>query len=179
MSIHLPDVTESTLPPRRDTSRLHTRHRELMQRLVAGEPLASAARDLGFSMAAAKAVAKSPLFQKELQRMQTELTLHLYDAMAELKGLQPDAVDALRDVVNLKANPALRLAAARQILDRTGVGTVKQVKVDHTTLSYEERLQIVQQGGELPTQERYVEIEGFTETKILSGSDLNVEDTDS
>jgi len=172
-----PSATD-ILPPR--IASITTRHRELMHRLLLGEPLKHAAAECGFSYNTARYVVRSPLFRKELERMQTELNLNLYDAVAELRSLQPDAINALKEVANLQHRPDLRLNAAREILDRTGLGARKTITVDstHTTMSYEERLQVIHQGGELPDTERYVKVEGFTEARVLEGSELAETDDD-
>lgn len=169
-----PSATD-LLPPR--LASITTRHRELMHRLLLGEPLSHAAAECGFTPSTAKYIAKSPLFRRELERMQTEMNLNLYDAAIELRKLQPKAIQALGEVADLQHRPDLRLSAAKEILDRTGLGVKKTLQIDSThtttTMSYEERLQVIHQGGELPDTERYVKVEGFTEARVLEGEELS------
>ena len=67
-------------------------------------------------------------------------------------------------------------------MDRTGLAAKKTVQVDSThtttTLSYEERLQVIHQGGELPDSERFVKVEGFVEARVLAGTELSESDAE-
>lgn len=155
-------------------TRLHTWHRELMRRLLVGEKLSIAAKALGVSETSAKRVSRSPLFRSEMDRLHDLLDTHYCDAVVELKMMQLEAVEALRDTVRLTERPELRLRAAVEILDRTGVTrvSVTKVEVDKRVLSYEERLQVIQQGDTLSEADRYIEVTDYQEPRVLSGTDL-------
>jgi len=142
-----------------------------MRRIAIGEDLNLVARDLGFSPQSVRSVIKSPFFQQELQEMQAKLDKATYDAMRELRGLQPDAVTTLRQLVKNKKRPDLRLAAAREILNRTGINAPAQVEISRTEhISYEQRLQIAT--DDKPKQIDYID----SEVTVLSGEELEKTD---
>ena len=153
--------------------RLHTWHRELMRRVAVGEEPSKVAKELGFSVANAQQLVKSPLFQQELAKMQARLDESLYDAFSEIRNLQPEAVLALKQLVKNKRRPDLRLAAAREILNRSGINAAQQVEISETAhLSYEQRLEIASD----PPQPRLEYLN--SEIKVLSGAELEATDAE-
>ena len=103
--------------------------------------------------------------------MQAKLDEATYDAVKELRNLQPDAVTTLKQLVKNKKRPDLRLAAAKEILNRTGINAPAQVEISRTEhISYEQRLQIA--NDDKPKQLDYID----SEVTVLSGEDLEKTD---
>lgn len=141
-----------------------------MRRIAVGEEITHVAQDLGFSPSSARRLIKSPLFQKELTIMQSKLDESLYDAFREIRQLQPEAVQTLKQLVKNKKRPDLRLAAAKEILNRTGITAPTQLEVSKTEhISYEQRLQIA---TDEPKQLEYID----SEITVLAGEDLEASD---
>lgn len=119
--------------------KLNTRHRVLMRRLLAGWKLKEACADLGYNLNRASIIVNSPLFKEEMQRMQERLDKAFIEGEKEklasdvvrnkLERLAEKAVDALEAAVERECG-AVRVAAAKEILDRSGYGKTEKREVD-------------------------------------------------
>ena len=119
---------------------LSPRHREAMRRLVAGQPVARIAEDLGYTNTHLARVVRSPLFQRELDRMMARVDQEQYDALANLRRIQPHAVEVYKDLLQQTDYKLLRFNVAKDIFDRTGVETPKETRHVAVTQTYEQRL---------------------------------------
>ena len=119
---------------------LSPRHREAMRQIAAGKTVPVVAESLGYTTAHLHKIASSPLFKRELARMQSRLDQINYDAIAELRRIQPDAIEAYRDLVQQTDYKLLRFNVAKDILDRTGVEQPRPAKQVEITQTYEQRL---------------------------------------
>lgn len=122
-----------------EPDRLGPRHRALMRRLAAGMRLQEACDDLGFSISRASLVVNSPLFKAEMEKMQADLNKGFVDAEGEKISMSTDPTRiALSDAAEIAArtlrgalddvNPAVRVSAAKDILDRTGYAKEDKIK---------------------------------------------------
>jgi len=119
---------------------LNPRHREAMRRLVAGQPVGRVAEDLGYNVGHLNKIIRSPLFKRELERMQAKADLAHYDALAKLRCIHPKAVEAYTDLVEQTDFKQLRFNVAKDIFDRTGVEAAKTTQHREVVETYEQRL---------------------------------------
>jgi len=119
---------------------LSPRHREAMRRLSAGQAPATVARELGYSSSHLSTIMSSPLFKREMERMQARADQIHYDALAELRAIQPHAVEAYKDLLQQTEYKLLRFNVAKDVLDRTGVEAPKVVHQVQATQTYEQKL---------------------------------------
>jgi len=133
------EKAESTI--RLQPKRISPRHRALMRRLASGMQPRDAAEDLGFSLARVSIVINSPLFQEELKLMQEEINSE--HAKAEANRITADPVRALLSESAIKAARtldgalsdgagAVRVSAAKDILDRNGYAKEDNVNMRHS-----------------------------------------------
>jgi hypothetical protein len=124
---------------------LSARHREAMRRLASGIPAPQVAEDLGYTLDHFYKIARSPLFKREMERMQARLDQAAYNAMSELRKIHPAAVNAYRDLIEQTEYKQLRFNVAKDLLDRTGV-TSPRVGISQSIVqTYEQRLSEVKQ----------------------------------
>jgi DNA-binding CsgD family transcriptional regulator len=119
---------------------LQPRHREIMRRKLIGQSNKQIAEELGLSQSRVSIIVSSPLFKLELERMMQQADDQVFDAMSKLRELQPGAVSVLHESMNQHEFPHLRLKAAIQVLDRTGVNSPKQIQLQHSGQTFEQRL---------------------------------------
>jgi DNA-binding CsgD family transcriptional regulator len=123
-----------------ETSWLRPRHREIMRRKLLGQSNKQIAEELCLSQNRVSVITNSPLFKLELERMMQQADDQVFDAMGKLRELQPDAVNVLHESMNQHEFPHLRLKAAIQVLDRTGINSPKQIQLQHSGQTFEQRL---------------------------------------
>ena len=145
---------------------LSPRHREAMRRIAAGQTVPAVAKDLGYTTAHLHKIASSPLFKRELARMQSRLDQINYDAVAELRRIQPDAVEAYRDLINQTDYKQLRFTVAKDLLDRTGVEAPKPSKEVIVTQTYEQKL------SEVKASYTVVHNTGESPIEVMGGEEL-------
>lgn len=117
--------------PNMGTPRVHHRH---MARLFAsGFTPTEVAEATGFSCCQVTKIQASPLFQKEIARIEALADASACDLRADLQSLAmkaicnleediriADGLDSARDLTNFERN--LRLKASTDVLDRVGLG---------------------------------------------------------
>jgi len=111
-----------------------------MRRKLLGQSNKQIAEELGLSQSRVSIIVSSPLFKLELERMMQQADDQVFDAMSKLRELQPGAVSVLHESMNQHEFPHLRLKAAIQVLDRTGVNSPKQIQLQHSGQTFEQRL---------------------------------------
>ena len=128
------ELAESTINAR--PNKVTPRHRALMRRLVSGMTLSQASEDLGFTVGRASVIVNSPLFQDEMKRMEGELREEFVEREADKSA---DAVRvSLTESAEIAArtlkgalddeSAAVRVSAAKDILDRTGYAKEDKIK---------------------------------------------------
>jgi DNA-binding CsgD family transcriptional regulator len=123
-----------------ETSWIRPRHREIMRRKLVGQTNKQIAEEMGLSQNRVSVIVNSPLFKLELERMMQQADEQVFDAMSKLRELQPDAVNVLHESMHQHEYPHLRLKAAIQVLDRTGINSPKQIQLQHSGQTFEQRL---------------------------------------
>lgn len=103
---------------------LRPHHRSMARMMVQqGLTPTQLATAFGFSPAQISIITNSPLFQVELRRLEDMADLGMVDVGAELKALQPRALEVLsEDLHKPGIDPKIRNNTALEILDRTGFG---------------------------------------------------------
>lgn len=119
---------------------LSPRHREAMRLVASGMPLNEVADRLGYSRSRLYQVTRSPLWQRELDKLMGRLDNQAYDAMAAVRALQPQAVNTYKDLLECELYEELRFKIAKDILDRTGVTAPTVSHSITASQSYEQEL---------------------------------------
>lgn len=145
---------------------LSPRHREAMRRLAMGTPIGKVAEDLGYSVSHLTKISKSPLFLREMERMQTRLDQASYNAMQELRKIHPKAVQAYEDLISQTEYKQLRFNTAKDLFDRTGVVAARYAQSIEAVQSYEQRLAEVKAKYTVTTHEEPSPI------KVMGGEHL-------
>lgn len=109
------------------TNGLNTRHRDLMRELAGGATNAQAASRCNFSIGRVLQLKASELFARELMRMEDEIDEKVEDRIADdksvsqtLKDASPLAATTLVTAATTGAMNSMRVASAKDLLDRTG-----------------------------------------------------------
>ncbi len=119
-------------------------HDDLMQRIVAGQTFDEMAGELNMTAAYLKVVAGSTLFQAKLKEIRNE---H-YKAIGErLESFSHEALDKIVEKMRNAKQDAIQLAAAREILDRSGY-----VKVDKSLSVVADAEAIIRELGRLKNE---------------------------
>jgi hypothetical protein len=135
-----PIVARDPDKPAQYITKIVAKHREMLRRVALGEQPQEIADSMGLTKRRVNAIINSPLFKLNLEEFQAKLDADAYDVMSELRAIQPDAVDAIKDSITQLDLPNLRFQAARDLLNRTGATVPKQFEVKKFTESYEQRL---------------------------------------
>jgi len=108
--------------PKYALQNLRPHHRQIMFRLVAGEKQVDIALDLGLTTTRLSIICRSPLFQKELKKLEDKV----YDNVVATRGtisdrvskLQPTALTVIEDMMKSKTTgKALKRQCANDILE--------------------------------------------------------------
>lgn len=109
--------------PAQPITRIDTRHREIMRRLLAGERQVDIAAEMNISQSRLSIVINSPIFISEFGKLEAELQQHyiskVSDISAQIQMMQPDALRVLHWIMlrDPKATLSLRRRCARDILE--------------------------------------------------------------
>ncbi len=143
---------------------LSPRHREAMRLVASGKTIKQVAEQLGYCYARLLQITRSPLWRREMDRLQNRLDTDAYDTMHELRKLQPHCVQGLSDLIQQDEFKSIRLAAIRDVLDRTGVRLPDTASTITQTQTYEEQLSKVQVTYQQTTkQPNYIQVIGGEE----------------
>lgn len=130
------DRTEGYKEQTRLTNGLNTRHRELMRELSGGATIAQASARCNFSVGRIRQLLSSELFAKELSRMEDNIDQKAEDRIADgsvsqtLKEASSGAAKTLVKAATSGEMNSLRVASAKDLLDRTGYKAVDEVVAD-------------------------------------------------
>ena len=109
------------------TNGLNTRHRSLMRELVRGATIAQAAARCEFSIGRVRQLVQTELFKGEMEKMEDNVDEKTEDRLAEdtsvsqtLKDASPKAALTLVEAATTGKMCSLRVASAKDLLDRTG-----------------------------------------------------------
>lgn len=135
-----------------------------MRLIATGMPLLKVAQTLGYSPNRLWQITHSPLWEREMAKLQNKLDTDAYDAMAELRRLQPTAVQTYKDLLEQTTYPSLRQMVAKDVFDRTGVRAPTESCSVTATQSYEQQLaQVRIKYEQTGTPENYIEVLGGEE----------------
>lgn len=104
-------------------------HREIARRLVLGQRQAQIAQDLGISQTRLSIIVNSPLFQRELKRLEELRDSGVGDVFKTLQDIAPVALETVERLMYQSKSEKIKLEAAQAILDRAGFGTTSKVDV--------------------------------------------------
>ena len=121
---------------------LNGRHRALMRKLCAGITLKVAAEELGMCYQSAMTVNRSPLFQKEIKRMQEQIDQlfvageadkdQIYTVRERIKSESPASLDKLLKLRDNAESEGVQERVSMDLLNRAGLKAVEKVEVDAT-----------------------------------------------
>lgn len=107
-------------------------HHEVVRLLLIGMKHVDIANTLGVSEVMVSYTANSAIVQRQLMMMRAARDASAIDISARIKGLLPKAVAVLEETMEESVLPQLRLAAAKDVLDRGGHPAVKGLDVRQT-----------------------------------------------
>lgn len=109
------------VPPKQQLRHLTPRHIRMMEMLALGMPQIEVARRLKISQPRLSIICNSPLFKRELSKLQKRAldraVEDLGDISARVRELQPKALDTLEKIMQSGASANVRRASAKDILD--------------------------------------------------------------
>lgn len=116
--------------------RLTSRHRVLMRLLITGMSQGDAAEVVGMSEPRVSVVARSELFQREMETMRREIDKGVVKEQVDVVGecrraleeLAPTAVKRLGQLLDNAESEGVRARVAGDILDRVGLKGVERVE---------------------------------------------------
>ena len=119
------DQEKATLPtPGRSLEKLRPIHREAIRRLLEGQTVTQAAKDLGLSRRYLSDLkSNDPLFKAELEK---GLVNKDEDVLKRIQLSSYEALDIVREIMRTSKSDAIRLQAAQTILDRAGYSKLEK-----------------------------------------------------
>jgi hypothetical protein len=115
--------------PKQPLREIKLRHEEIMRRLICGESNTRICRALGFSQSRLSVIINSPLFKKELAKLEVKVNGKFVesagDAEKKIEGLKPKAIEILENILTGKepdVAPRLKRDVAKDILELSGMG---------------------------------------------------------
>ena len=121
----LPDEDKATVVvPRGILQQLRPIHREAIRRLLEGQTVTQAAKDLGLSRRYLSDLkSNDPLFKAELEK---GLVNKDEDVLKRIQLTSYEALDVVREIMRTSKSDAIRLTAAQTILDRAGYSKLEK-----------------------------------------------------
>jgi hypothetical protein len=115
--------------PKQPLREIKLRHEEIMRRLICGESNTRICRALNFSQSRLSVIINSPLFKKELAKLEVKVNGKFVesagDAEKKIEGLKPKAIEILENILTGKepdVAPRLKRDVAKDILELSGMG---------------------------------------------------------
>ena len=100
---------------------INHRHREIARRMLLGEKQREIAQALRYSEEHISRIKRSPAFQRLLLEMQTQADKQTFDVVAHMALYAMPAAKQITDTLtDPESPPAVRLAAAKEVLKRIG-----------------------------------------------------------
>lgn len=111
---------------------LQDKTREIARFVLIGWSTNAIADFLGFSKELIQQVRRSSLFRKYVDELQEKRDQSAIDFKADLERLIPEAIESYERVLSgTEGTPALRVKVAGEVLDRSGLGPVRQSVVQN------------------------------------------------
>jgi len=117
------DERSSDSPPRWEVSELNARHREIMRRIIEGATYIEIAEAMGIHKQTVMLVCTSPMFREELGKLESQLDVSVIKRADDLSN---EALDTLKMMMRRGKSEALKVRAAREILDTAGYSKVEK-----------------------------------------------------
>ncbi len=122
-------VLTKDMPPKEpvyDVQKLQSQHREMLRLLAAGYKVIEVARHLGVCITSVYKIRRSTLGSEKLAELQDSRDHSVADITEALRELAPSAISVLDACLQPDIPPSIRLAAAKDTLDRSGFGAVSK-----------------------------------------------------
>jgi len=142
------------------TNGLNARHRQLLRELVGGATPTQAGVRCGYHIGRVRQLMQSPVFMGELEKMEANIDAKFEDEMVDdttsvssiLKNAAPAAARGMVEQSEKSVDEKVKLAARKEILDRTGHKAPEEsiVNIDvNTTEAIEDVLDLLlkREGG--------------------------------
>lgn len=121
---------------RQEPAQLNARHHQILRFHLLGWKNKDIAAHLGVSLMTVTTVVNSSLGRLKTQVMTAELDHTAMEAARRIRQLAPQAVQMVEEIMNSDEAPmAIRLSAAKDLLDRAGLAAPKKVDVNSTSVS--------------------------------------------
>lgn len=121
-------------------------HMELAKKVADGKKYAEISKEIQISQSRLSVLKSNPLFQKYVRKYQRMKDDGYAQAARVLdKGAESAATEVLRMATSLTTEPRIRLDAAKEVLDRAGMGSVgsaKKTPLGADEVSFEQILRI-------------------------------------
>jgi len=122
-------------------------HRELARRIALGQRPVDVAHELGMSPEHASIICRSPVFQRELARLEEMRDKGVTSVEAAYQEIAPVALEQLERTMYKTKSESLKTKIAFGILDRAGFGPVSK-----TNINFKGQLEV--QRSELTAEEK-------------------------
>lgn len=111
---------------------IRPRHSEIARRLILGQTQAQICRELGMNQGRMSLIVNSPLFVREVKRLERERDAVTVDVTRQIREAAPDALEVLQRTMYMGKTERIKYDAARDLLDRAGYSAVQKVAVATT-----------------------------------------------
>lgn len=119
-----------------EPEKLNSRHHQILRLNLLGWKNKDIAERLGVSLVTVTTVVNSSLGRLKTQCMHAELDHTAMEAARQIRRLAPQAVQTVEEIMGDASAPmAVRLSAARDLLDRAGFAAPKKVDINSTSVS--------------------------------------------
>lgn len=109
--------------------KLTSRHMQIMMALVEGQKPSEVCKEFGFTDSRLSVIRATALWKSKEEELTNQ---SLQDSLLRINSLRGSAVDALEDCLDSE-DDRVRLASARDILDRTGIKAGAELAVSGDT----------------------------------------------
>lgn len=125
-------------------------HREIARRLVLGQKVKDIAADLNITPTRISTLVNSPVFKKEIKRLEDQRDVGVSDVTRTLREVAPVCLEQVERLMYNAKSEKVRLSAAQDLLDRAGYGAVNKnlnvnanANVPHGTMTDDELKRLI------------------------------------
>lgn len=149
-------------------------HHNVKRRIFLGQKNIEIARVLGITKEQVSSIRRSPVIQDELKKLQLEADKNVVDVKEAVKLLAPKALRVVEQILDDENVPAnVKLAAAKDTLDRGGHAAPQQVQHLHGHFTADDILEMKNRAKQLGVSNGLVVEESASETDTVSNESEN------
>lgn len=115
-------------------------HREIARRVVLGQSQHDIAQDLSMSESRLSIICNSPMFKKEVERLESMRNAGVENIQEQLQEVSPVMLEILERLALYSSKDQIKKECAQDLLDRAGYGKITKFDGTVTHETHEQKL---------------------------------------